>query len=439
MCVWCGLKSGVREHGKSFGLAHAFHTDPLPEVQNYQARGTTAPEASLQGATVSGLVYDLRQPDANSDNFYEDVAQFSDEVLSEIERRAAAALDGYTRHVELFLSEAPRSRGEYAIELLTLGQVLGRYGGAAESTPAWVVQLVRELFELRRSSSLSKPLADLLRAVMTRYFLMSRIRSKATGVMSQPTGLPRLIEWLHATGEFEQEAVRLHNWRSFLFMLTQEEAARWFETAVELFDWFESEAHRALGSYTRGVSGFLAGEYAWRGCREDQIFCGKEPSEYHLCMVAAEVMNRGLRAEFEGTPQKAVLVPACLRGVHAENCRAVISGVDITCAACDPACAVNRITWRMRDLGATVYLVPHATGFSRWLKRWQTAPEYGVVAVACLLNILPGGYEMRARGIASQCVPLDYPGCKKHWSREGIPTGVNEDRLVQIVTGAQSS
>jgi hypothetical protein len=299
------------------------------------------------------------------------------------------------------------------------------------------LQLVRELFELRRSLSLMKPVADLLRAVVTRYFLISRIGREATGKRPLPVALPRLIEWLHATGEFEQEAMRLHNWRSFLDTLTQEEAARWIETAIELFDWFESEADRALGSYTSGVSGFLAGEYAWRGCREDQIFCGKEPSEYHLGMVAAEVMNRGLRAEFERTAKKAVLVPACLRGAHFGACRALVSDADITCAACNPDCTVNRITQRMRDLGATVYLVPHATGFSRWLERWQRTPEYGVVAVACLLNILPGGYEMRARGIASQCVPLDFPGCKKHWSRRGIPTGLNEDRLVQIVTGSR--
>jgi uncharacterized protein len=61
----------------------------------------------------------------------------------------------------------------------------------------------------------------------------------------------------------------------------------------------------------------------------------------------------------------------------------------------------------------------------------------GVAAVACMLNILPGGYEMRARRIASQCVPLDYPGCEKHWTNAGVPTNANEERLVQIVTGAR--
>jgi hypothetical protein len=91
------------------------------------------------------------------------------------------------------------------------------------------------------------------------------------------------------------------------------------------------------------------------------------------------------------------------------------------------------MTRRMRSLGAKVYLVPHSTGFSRWLDRWQREPDTGVVAVACLLNILPGGYEMRARQIPSQCVPLDFPGCHKHWRSKAIATSLNEERLVQIV------
>jgi len=413
--------------------------DRLLKTQACPAPGIDVSEfvPGFASDAVPDLVYDLRQQDGCSDGFYVDVARFSDEVLAGIEQRAAAALDGYTSHVQLFLRETPRSRGEYAIELLTLGLTLRRYGEAAKSTPTWVVQLTRELFELRRSSSLLKPVADLLRALMTRSFLMSRIGRKTTGEMPLADGLPRLIEWLHATGEFEQEAVRLHNWRSFLDTLSQQEATHWIETATELFDWFKIEADKALGAYTRGISDFLAGEYAWRGCREDQIFCGKDPAEYHLCMVAAEVMNRGLRAEFERTPLQVVLVPTCLRGAHADTCRAVFSGVDISCAACDPDCTVNRITQQMRDLGAMVYLVPHATGFSRWLERWQRTPEYGVTAVACLLNILPGGYEMRARGIASQCVPLDYPGCQKHWRSQGISTSLNEDQLVRIVTGSR--
>jgi hypothetical protein len=399
--------------------------EPMPEIL-----GVAGP------SLISDLIYDLRLKDGG---YYADVAAFSDRLLAEIDLRASSALDGYLHHVRAILREAPRSRGEYAIELLTLGQALRRYGGAAESTPAWAIKLARFLFWLRRRPALIKPIADLLRAAITRLFLAPRIGRKATGKLYSLDGLTCLIKWLEATGEFEQEAIRLNNWRSFLDTLPRMEAERWIETAVGLFDWFQREADCALGVYTRGVPRFLSVEYARRGCREDQIFCGKEPVEYHLSMVAAEIMNQGLRNDFTLTSRKVILMPACMRGAYADSCRANISGADIQCAACRPDCAVNRITRRMRDLGTKVYLVPHSTGFSRWLERWQREPDTGVVAVACLLNILPGGYEMRARRIPSQCVPLDFPGCRKHWRGKSIATSLNEERLVQIVEIVASS
>src|SRR5271157_2107265 len=86
-------------------------------------------------------IYDLRRGNRCSDGFYAEVSQFADRLLPEIERRAGPLLDGYSRHVQQFLAEPPRSRGEYAIELLTLGMALEVYEGAAQETSRWVVEL----------------------------------------------------------------------------------------------------------------------------------------------------------------------------------------------------------------------------------------------------------------------------------------------------------
>jgi len=381
---------------------------------------------------VPDLVYDLRLNGSSSDGYYEDVSRFCDQLLAEIELHARDAIGGYAYFAQADLKESPRSNGEYAIELLTLGMALKLYAGAAGSTPRWSVRWARRLFRMRSQRDWIKSIADLARAWITRLYLMPNIGRTALGQYSIDR-LPGLIEWLEATGEFEHECLRLGNWLSFLRSLPAEEAAQWIDTSLHLFACFEQKADTALGVYTLGVSNFLAGEYAARACREDQLFCAKKPVEYHLNMVAAEIMNRGLRAEFERKRCRVILVPACMRGPYETFCRARTSGVDIQCAACSPGCKVNRITRRMRDLGAKVYLVPHSSGFSRWLERWQREPDTAVAAVACMLNILPGGYEMRARGIAAQCLPLDYPGCQKHWRKEGIATGLNENRLVQLV------
>jgi hypothetical protein len=74
-------------------------------------------------------------------------------------------------------------------------------------------------------------------------------------------------------------------------------------------------------------------------------------------------------------------------------------------------------------------------GFGRCLERGQHEPDTGLTAVACLAKILPVSYQMRARRIPAQCLPLDFPGCQEHWRQKRIATGLNEERLAQLVAG----
>ena len=383
---------------------------------------------------VTNHIYDLRRGNRCSDGFFRELDQFADEVVAGIERRASPLLDGYSQHVERFLAESERSRSEYAIEFLMLGMALRRYEGAAQATPKSIVDLAQELFWLRSRSARLKPWVDWARAGVAKFGLAPHIGHLSKSCGTAVERMASLVDWLNATGEFEQEAMRLNNWRSYFAQLKPGKAAHWMGVAAQVFDQFEHKAETVLGNYTRGVESFLASEHAHFGWREDVLFCGRQPAEYHLNMVAQEVINRSLREAFNRTEKKIVLVPTCMRGARSASCEAKVNGLDITCTHCDPDCHVNLITKRMEALGVRVYMVPHASGFSNWLKRWEEQRDTGVAAVACMLNILPGGYEMRARGIASQCVPLDFPGCRKHWDRTGIPTAVNEGRLVQIMS-----
>ena len=281
------------------------------------------------------LVYDLRLASDCSDGFYADVSQFSDQLLNEIDLRAGQAVFTYGHYAQSELKEPPRSLGEYSIEFLTLGMALKLYAGAACTTPGWVVRGVSWTFPVAPTKGAHEACGRLPARVDDPAFLLPNIRRKAAGPISADQ-LPRLVEWLEATGEFEQEIARLNHWNSYLGTLSQSEAGECIESAISLFDWFQQEADRALGAYTQRVPKFLSGEYAARPCREDQIFCGKLPVEYHLNMVAAEIMNRGLRPEFESKMERVVLVPGCMRGPYDTFCRAPATGTDMQCAGSSP-------------------------------------------------------------------------------------------------------
>ena len=431
-----GIPSGVRRAGKSRGMQDPGESNPLKMTAPPQEGARL--QVAVPGRPRAEHVYDLRRGNRSSDDFYVEAARLSDEVLAAVERRAGALLDGYGRHVHGFLAEAPRSRGEYAIELLSLGMMLRRYEGAAQATSEWVVELAREMAWARERKEEAKPLVDWVRAGIARLSLTPNLGKKPKRHGSAVGRLALLIDWLAATGEFKQESMRLNNWRSYMAELKPDKATHWLQVADELFERFERDSQKALGAYTRGVESFVEQEQTGWKWREDLLLRLRPPVEYHLNMVAAELMNRGLREEFERTENRIVLVPTCMRGAHSRDCKAHVHGLDITCSGCDPECAVNRISQELRARGATVYMVPHASGLSKWLRRWE-ATNTGITAVACMLHILPGGFEMRDRRIASQCVPLDYPGCSKHWERVGIPTSVNEDRLTQIAVGTTHS
>ena len=184
---------------------------------------THTPQSS---AVRQDLVYDLRLEDGHSDSFHAQASRFSDKVLLEILERENGMLIEYGEFVHRELREPVRSRGEYAIELLTLGLALQRYAGAAENTPRWAVQLARGLFRLRCDFLAMKSLTDHVRASFIRTFLVSKIGCETTPGWRRLKGLRPLIEWLRATGEFEQEARRLENWNRFLGVLPHAEAER---------------------------------------------------------------------------------------------------------------------------------------------------------------------------------------------------------------------
>ena len=141
----------------------------------------------------------------------------------------------------------------------------GIYGEIAESTKDCVLVLGRALFSLRRRSPGLKRLADFLRAGLFQFFMRRKLTCRESGsadVLMRSTDanadarLTRLIEWLQATGEFEQEWQRVDNWRSYWSQLPSTESEHWLAVSAELFDWFTGAADEALGKYTVGRDSF---------------------------------------------------------------------------------------------------------------------------------------------------------------------------------------
>lgn len=381
------------------------------------------------------ITYDLRAGQPDSNDFYKRLDTFSSEVFNTIEARVGYIISEMMAFVERRSVEKLRSRAEYAVEVLTLGMTWRHYLGASQQTPGWVVAMLKKLFDLRRTNRTLKPFADRLRGVISSRLVVPRIGLAPADAAVTLANFARLIRWLEATGEFKDEVKRLRIWYAFLESLQPDGIALMLPMVLNLFDWFASAARQELGGYTTGVESFLKEVHPAYKNREDVVFCGKQEVEYHLNMVGSEIMNRGFRDSYLATTRKTLLVPGCMRPDEAAACQADVDGFNIRCTRCNAECRVGQLNSLGQQHGFDVFIVPHSSSFTQWLKRWENSTETGLIAVACLLNLVPGGYEMRELNIPAQCLLLDYCGCRKHWHPKGIATDINQHRLIDLVKG----
>ncbi|MBL0175479.1 MAG: DUF116 domain-containing protein [Ignavibacteria bacterium] len=388
--------------------------------------------APRSNTPTSISTYSLRADNFTADEFYGDLALFTDETLLRL-RVLEAWVASFRAHRANEGAEETRSSGEYLYELLALGVYWQEYGAKALGTARPSTALLHFLVRQRRRFPSIKDGIDALRGRLGGLLLHREVRGGVAPVPA-PAELRKLVRWLDATGDFREEALRLNNWVKYFATLPAGECALVLMELMRIIRWFRTAADATLHAYTSGVDSFadtVAERYRFR---EDRVFCGRRSVEYHLSMVGAEIMNRAFRGDFLAAPRKLVGVPGCMRIRTKETCEAAVDAAgDLRCTGCTKSCRVFRLSEMTRKHGAEVVIIPHSTNFSQWAERKGLEGRDAIVGVACVPALIAGGLELKANGVPAQCVFLDYSGCRNHWDAKGIVTDLDERQLRRIL------
>jgi hypothetical protein len=370
--------------------------------------------------------YNLTNRNGNSDPFYLQLEKISNQVVKAGREHFQDDILNF-RNTRLSQDGVDKkSDNELLLEILMIGVFWNSYKGKWR----WNIQLVTPVFNLlyKLRSTFLKEKVDKFRGRLGSILLD---KTPKKNVRFDIDGFNNLMDWLAATGDLKMEVNILKEWSKFLYFDIKRNSNHFLEDASDFAKWFADYSTSHLGNYTGNVSSFLQhNKKRYRGS-EDQFFCSRSQVEYHMNMVGAQLMNESLQNEFLATKNKIMLLPTCM--VKSSNCKAVVSGDKLQCSHCTPDCAVSKTTNEMRKAGVETVLIKHSSDFSKWLKPWANQTETGLIGTACVLNLLEGGYEMKQLGIPSQCVFLDYCGCKKHWDKNGVATQINIDRAKQLV------
>jgi hypothetical protein len=380
------------------------------------------------------ITYSLRENESDSDNYYKNVAAFTDEVLSEADDLLRPFIDSYHAYLCNKAIEKQFTYEESTLEMLMLGVLWRVYSGDARELDAIPQQLLSALTEKRRKNMALKPGIDFLRGILSTIFLSPDLYDNLMSIKADMNNFEQLLLWLEATGEFGQEVKRLGRWKNYLAALTEKEAIDTIASAITFALWFEKRSEECIGIYTENVDRYLNEMRPKKYWHEDVIFCGRRRVEYHLNMVGAEILNRVFRDSFLKTSKKLLLLPTCMRLLPGSKCKAQFSEKGIKCFRCSKECHVCQLTKLGEKLNFDVIMVAHESSISAdKSKKPLFDADTGVIGVACVLNLISGGWMLKEMGIPAQCILLDYCGCKSHWHSEGIPTDINVNKLKQLL------
>jgi uncharacterized protein len=374
------------------------------------------------------ITYSLK--DVSNIEFYQQLSIFSNKIIIEANQYFSEDISVYKEYLKKITTNKTLSNEEYLLEFIISGTFVNIYSSYAVSSGYFSTFVLSNLCFIRKKFPFTKPVIDFFRGYLSGLLLFS-INLKTFQHTAE--AYSKLIKWLKATGEFSEEIKRLEILNQFYKSLPAHKAHEIINKSVAFASYFKEQSKLYLGKYTKKVDDFLIKEHKNYKNREDYLFCGRSETEYHLNMFGAELLNRKLRNGFNQTANKTVLLPTCMSNPNNGKCKAILKGLQMKCSSCSTNCEINRLQELLKLKSVETYLIPHSSSFSEFLKHWQNQKTTGLIGVACVLNLLTGGYEMQSLNIPSQCVFLDYCGCRKHWHSKGIPTGLNQNQLEQIL------
>lgn len=373
------------------------------------------------------ITYSLKDGFDSSDNYYKCIETFTDKVISKAEELINTQLKAFDAYIGIEVLQPIRSGHELIVEALTLGVLWKVYGSKLIGLNTVFRGLLSAVSKVRKKHKSSKHILDSIKGLLITAALSLPHDKIKRVTIPTPEQISELLLWLEAFGDFEQEVSRLRQWIAFLSSSAKQHNHT--KCLMEFADWFETEGQEHLGKYTVNVNSFLKNKKSSYRWREDRIFCFRNPVEYHLNMVGAQILSDAYRSEFNNSAEKKILLPVCMRSRPEGECMAVSERMGLTCAKCTPNCIVNAISRLGDKHGYGVYLISHeSTAFS-------AEDAGGIVGVSCVTRLIEGGWKAKELGLPPQCVLLDYCGCKKHWDETGMTTTLNITELEKIMHG----
>ena len=209
-----------------------------------------------------------------------------------------------------------------------------------------------------------------------------------------------------------------------------------YERLDRLADRFLELADREVGRAFARVPAFVARALAETN-RAGEHYRRTTRERYLVELLACVVMSRQFWPEFVRRRDTVLILPDCLRR-QGSACKRKRTRYGTRCTACDPECAIARMTVAAARHGAGAYFsdLGHEKQFRALIR--GRYPDLAVLGVACIWMLASGMRAAEQAGVPSQGVLLNYCGCE-HWRDDPVVTDAVVERVEAILAAKAAS
>lgn len=367
------------------------------------------------------VTYNLKVGDSNSDVYYEEISLISKRIKELILKSGNRYLEDFMKYIRENSIEALRTKDEYAIEFIMIGVMLSEYGQYGNILTKGLSGVFRFLNKLREKPGY-KESVDKIKGYLNSNILYKKNNKNLNDIKS-------LVCWMNETGDFKEEVYRLKVWVEFLETKDREYKGNLIRETLFITKSMNTICDKSLKSYIEPLEEFLNGVEERYKNREDVIYCTKGKLQYYFNMISAEIMNEVYHEKFSKCEEKKIFVPFCMRQTE-KICMATSGELGYECRQCNDSCNINSLKRLVKNKDVEIAIIPHETS----INSLKIERKIGIIGIACITNLIAGGWKALRLGFIPQCVILDYCGCKKHWSIDGgLMTSINSVYLLKSI------
>lgn len=353
-------------------------------------------------------------------------------IAKKIDDKVKGFFKDEIREYRRFLSdnkiEKARTESEYGLELLVFGVLYQCYGKRVVGKSIFQMKVLNWVVNRRANAKRGKSFFSKIKGILSENYLTETGRDN----ILCKKNFNKFVYWLKATGEFKEEGLRFDFWKLYIDTLNYSEVSIFFKKIMDLSTYFKEYCGEKFNEYTSGVDDFIkkaSKEHKWK---EDILLVTRGEIEYKLNMIGAQILNNTYRKDFLATKKKYIFIPGCMTEKSMNECKAHKVKNGYECAHCTKNCSVNRASEIAKEHNAKILIVYHESELYK--SEYKSENEnVGIVGIACVLNLISGGFKAKRIGYIPQCVVLNYSGCTNHWTTNKMPTAIDESRLSKLL------